>query len=148
LAAGIRRVDQTWSTRRPAAPTPGAGRLAGHPGRRLSLRRVFAESCRRLVWLTNLVDRSVAADRRLLRHLERRPTTAAAMTPGSWRLSIPRIAPCIANGIDLRVMKRTGRRWRLFRHGFICYSCSLRSCRRRRSTATPAPASPLEGFAV
>jgi hypothetical protein len=45
-------------------------------------------------------------------------------------------------------MKRTGRRWRLFRHGFIRYRCSLRSCRRRRSAAAAAPATPLEGFAV
>jgi hypothetical protein len=103
LATGIRLFHRTWSTCRPATPTAGSGWLTGHPGRRLSLCRVFAGGHRPRVWLTAFVYRNIGAQRRLLRHVARRPTTAAAMTPGFWRLSI-------SLAIDLRVLNLTARR--------------------------------------
>jgi hypothetical protein len=144
FTAGIRRVHQTWSTRRPAAPTAGTGRLTGHPGRRLSLRRVFAGGGRQRVWLITLVDRTIAAHRRLLRRVARRPPTAAAMTPGPWRLSV---APGVSVGIDPRVFNRITCWWRLFRCGFIRYRYSWRSGRSRGSAA-PATAARLLSFAL
>jgi hypothetical protein len=122
----------------------GAGWLTGHPGRKLSLRRVFVGSDRRRVWLTPLVDRTIGAHRRLLRRVARRPATAAAMTPGFWRLGIPRIAP----GMDLRVLNLTARQWRSFRCGFIHYRRSLRDCRRRGAAAASPTTARLVGFAV
>jgi hypothetical protein len=52
----------------------------------------------------------------LLRHLARRPVTAAAMTPGFWRLSV---ALDFSQGINPHVLNRIARRWRFFRCGFI-----------------------------
>jgi hypothetical protein len=147
LAAGIRLFHRTTgSTRRPVTPTAGAEWLSGRPGRRLSLRRIFAGGYRHRVWLTAFVDRNIGAHRQLLRRVARRPATAAAMTPGFWRL---RVCLGVSLVIVLRLLNLIARRCRLLQYGFVRCSRALRSCRRRGAAATSTPpAARLEGFAV
>jgi hypothetical protein len=124
------------------------------------MRWVFAGSAGSRVEGSTPIKQNIAAHRRLLRCVTRRPATAAAMTPGFWRLSVASgISPGITLGIGVCVLNRIARQWHPFQwrpfqwHPFSCgsipYRCSWRTCRRRGTPATsPASATRLLGFAV
>ena len=109
------------------------------------MRRVFAGSDRRRVRGTALAGWNIGAHRRWLRHLARRPATAAAMAPGFWRLSVAR---GISLRINLRILNRIAREGRPFRCGLIPSRCPWRSSRRRGSPPAPPPPAWLLRFAV